>query len=63
MIFLIDGISTPIPIATVANTTLTVDDGDESSFKIESFIVLVCGEWYCTNSLFSGFLSTGLTGE
>ena len=40
MIFLIDGISTPIPIATVANTTLTVDDGDESSFKMNPSLSL-----------------------
>ena len=46
MILLIDGMSTPILIVTVANTTLSVDDGDESSFKIISFIVLAFGAWY-----------------
>ena len=57
MIFLIVGMSTPIPIVTVGNTTSTIDDGDESSFKIRFFIAFVCRAWSCVNSLFSGFVS------
>ena len=58
MMFLIDGMSPPIPNATVANTTLMVDFGDESSYNVSSFIAVVCRAWYCAKSLFSGILGT-----
>ena len=50
----IDGISTPIPMATVAKITLTSDSGEASSLRISSFIAFVWGEWYCAKILFSG---------
>ena len=58
MMFLIDGMSTPIPNATVANTILMVDVGIESSYNVSSFIAVVCGAWCCAKSLFSGISGT-----
>ena len=43
IILRIDGMSTPIPIAIVANTTLIFEFGDVSSLKICSFFFVVCG--------------------
>ena len=48
------GISTPIPIATVAKTARILLFPVQSCFRISSFICLVCGEWSCANSLFAG---------
>lgn len=57
MICLMALISTPIPIATVANINLTLDVDDESSLRICSFIAVVWGAWYWEKSLFSGVVS------
>ncbi len=51
---LVEGISTPIPKATVAKTTLTFGVSVLNCSRISSFILAVCGAWNWANSLFFG---------
>jgi hypothetical protein len=46
--------STPIPNATVANTTLRFDFSEFSWHNISSFILVVWGAWNWANSRFFG---------
>lgn len=54
MMYFMVGILIFIFMVIVVNIIFIFDVGEVNFFRIWFFIVVVCGVWYCVNSLFLG---------